>query len=179
MGKSTDILFDLIDIWAKERELHSKQGKVVSVDTDAKTCVVTPTDGGPDILDVRLEADEDTANKGFFVVPAVDSLVIITFISKEESFVSAWTAIDKVIATQGLWQFNGGENGGLTITPELKAQLDTTNALIQSLLDIITGTPIPEPGSGAPSALQTALAAAISGQALGDYSDIENNKVTH
>jgi hypothetical protein len=179
MSKNTDILFDLIEIWANENELYSKQAKVVSVDVDAKTCVVAPSDGGPNILDVRLEADEDTDNKGFFVVPAVDSLVGITFMSKEESFISVWTSIDKVIAKQGLWQFNKGENGGLTITPELKSQLDTTNSLLQALIDIISGAPINEPGNGAPSALQAALAAAISGEELGDYSGIENEDVVH
>lgn len=179
MSKNTDILFDLIEIWAKENELYSKQAKVISVDLSAKTCVVSPSDGGPNILDVRLEADEDTSNKGFFVVPAVDSLVGITFMSKEESFISVWTQIDKVIATQGLWQFNKGENGGLTITPELKSQLDTTNSLLQALIDIISGPPINEPGNGAPSALQAALSEAITGKNLGDYSGIENEDVVH
>ncbi|GAG76973.1 unnamed protein product, partial [marine sediment metagenome] len=139
-----------------------------------------PTDGGSDILDVYLEADQGSAtSKGFFVVPAVGSLVIATFTSKEEAFISAWTEIDKVVSKQTEWIFNNGANGGLTITPELKTQLDTTNELLQALIDIISGAPINEPGNGAPSALQIALSAAITGMDLGDYSAIENELVKH
>ena len=70
-------------------------------------------------------------------------------------------------------------NGGLTITPELKTQLDTTNSLLQALIDIISGTPVNEPGNGAPSALQSALAAAITNESLGTYDNIENEDVKH
>ena len=179
MSKTTDIFFELVSIWAKENELYSKQGTIVSVDESAKTTIVSPSDGGSDILDVRLESDENSESKGFFVVPSVGSLVIVTFISPQESFISAWTEIDTVVAKQGQWTFNEGENGGLTITPELQTQLDKTNALLEGLINVISGTSIPEPGNGAPSALQTALSAAITGKSLGDYSNIENEAVKH
>jgi len=78
-----------------------------------------------------------------------------------------------------LLQFNGGENGGLTITPELVTQLNKTNELLQAVLTVLSGTPIPEPGNGSPSALQAALKAAVAGKQLGDYTSIENPKITH
>ena len=53
MGKETDILFDLIKIWADQNELYSLQAEVSSVDENERTCVVSPTDGGPDVKNVR------------------------------------------------------------------------------------------------------------------------------
>ena len=183
MGKENDILFELIDIWAGQRELYSKQGTVTAVDEDNRTCTVSPTDGGADYLNVRLEADftknTNTDPKGFFIVPAINSLVIISFTDKTNSFISAWTEIEKTVSKQGQWTFNLGENGGLTITPELKAQLDKTNALLTALINIINGAPVPEPGNGSASALQIALSAAITGQSLGSYENIENEAVKH
>jgi hypothetical protein len=188
MATLKDILFDFINLWAKEQEVYSTQGIVQSVDESKRTCVVTPNDGGADLLDVQLEGDLtiDANNsviasspKGFFVVPTVGSVVIVTFTSKENSFISAWTSIDKVISKQCEFIFNDGSNGGLTITPELKTQLDKNNQLLQSVITIINGSPIPEPGNGAPSALQAALAGAIAGKQLGDFSNIENDKVKH
>lgn len=84
----------------------------------------------------------------------------------------------KLKVNKDVWEFNGGTLGGLTKTQELKTQLDKSNTLIESLLAVINGTEIPEPGNGSPSALQIALSAAITGQSLGEYSDIENEKIT-
>lgn len=78
-----------------------------------------------------------------------------------------------------LIEFNGGENGGLTITPALVRELNKTNELLQAILGVLTGAPIIEPGNGSPSALQAALKAAVTGKEIGDYSDIENEKIKH
>ena len=123
MGKESDILFDLVKIWADQNELYSKQGAIKSVNESQRICVVTPNDGGPDIEDVRLEADftdgQSTNPKGFFIVPSAGSNVIVTFMSKEYGFLSAWTSIDKVVAKQGEWIFNDGANLGLVKVTEL------------------------------------------------------------
>ncbi len=74
---------------------------------------------------------------------------------------------------------NDGGNGGLTITPKLVEELNKNNKVLQSIMQILTGSPITEPGNGAPSALQTALKGAISGKQLGDFSKIENEKIKH
>ena len=75
--------------------------------------------------------------------------------------------------------FDGGVNGGLTITPKLVQELNKNNTLLQAIITILSGSPIPEPGNGSPSALQTALKGAISGKELGDFSEIENSKIKH
>jgi len=78
-----------------------------------------------------------------------------------------------------LIEFNGGRNGGMAITPELVSQLNKTNELLQSVLSVILGAPVPEPGSGNPSALQAALKTAVYGKELGNYSKVENLSITH
>ena len=75
----------------------------------------------------------------------------------------------------GKLKVNGGSQA-MVKGNALKTDLDKTNDLLQALLNIISGTPIPEPGNGLPSALQTALQTAISGKALGDYSDIKSEE---
>lgn len=180
MSKTGDLVFEIINIWAKEQELYSKQGTVKSVDLSERTCVVTPTDGGSDILDVYLEADSgDSTNKGFFVVPAVESLVIVTFTSKEESFISAWTEIDTVIAIQGEWTFNDGENGGLTKLQELTDRLNDLEDLFTQLKTDFSGwTPVSNDGG---AALKAVLSAGYLTQTVpnSQVSDFENELVKH
>lgn len=55
-------------------------------------------------------------------------------------------------------------------------ELNKDNDILSSILDILTGSPITEPGNGAPSALQAALKGAVSGKAVADYSKIKSEK---
>lgn len=180
MSKIGDLIFELIKIWAKENELYSKQGTVKSVNLTERTCVVTPTDGGSDILDVYLEADQGTStSKGFFVVPSTGSLVIVTFTSKEEAFVSAWTAIDQVIAKSGEWVFNDGTNGGLTKLQELTSRLNELENLFTQLKTDFNGW-VPSPNDGG-AALKTKLSAGYLTKTIpnSQISDFENELVKH
>ena len=180
MAKETDILFELIGIWAQENELYSKQGTVKSVDLSERTCIVTPTDGGPDILDVYLEADSgDSTNKGFFVVPAVGSLVIATFTSKEEAFLSAYTEISQVVAKQGEWVFNGGDNGGLVKVKELTDRINELESLFDQLkTDLSTWIPVATDGG---AALKTILTSGYLTKTIpnSNINDFENTDVKH
>lgn len=70
----------------------------------------------------------------------------------------------------------GDGNEPMLLGDTTQSEINKSNTLVQSLVTIINGTPIPEPGSGSPSALQAALAAAIIGQSLGDFSQIKSEK---
>lgn len=146
---------------------------VVEVDADSLTCTVSPINGA-ELFNVRLKASVNGVTDGVVEIPAIDSSVLVCLIgnSMDQAFVAKVDQVEKVVIF-------GGENGGLTITPKLVQELNKTNALIQSLLSVINGAPVPEPGSGAPSALQSSLKGAITGKQLGDYSAIENEKVVH
>lgn len=85
-----------------------------------------------------------------------------------------------VARNNGTLELNGKSLGGLTKTKELKTQLDKNSAILQSLLAVInSAAPIPEPGSGSPSALQAAFKVAVAGKVPGDFSQIESDKVFH
>ena len=106
--------------------------------------------------------------------PVVESDCLIAILEGHESVAFLMYANEVE-----LLQFNGGENGGLTITPELVTQLNKTNEMLQAVLGVLSGAPIPEPGNGSPSALQAALKTAVAGKELGNYNNIENSKITH
>src|SRR5688500_12069595 len=61
---------------AKQETFDSVIGKVKSVDTSKKTCIVTRVEDAPDILDVRLSAIEST-DKGIIPSHVICSFVII------------------------------------------------------------------------------------------------------
>lgn len=83
-----------------------------------------------------------------------------------------------VARKDGSVELNGKDFGGLVKIEELKTQLEKNRQILQIFLQVLQ-TPIPEPGNGAPSAFQAALAAALGGRSPGDFSNIENNKVNH
>ncbi|HWB93506.1 MAG TPA: hypothetical protein VG605_16715 [Puia sp.] len=151
---------------------------VESVDVPSRTCIVSMLIGQntTEIPDVLLMAEVDD---GFILIPAEGSTVVIARSTYNQPFVVLFSQLQTVLFSADNIQFNDGSYGGLTKTPELRAQLDKTTALLQAVVDIINGPPISEPGSGSPSALQTALKSAIAGQELGDYSEIENTIITH
>lgn len=76
----------------------------------------------------------------------------------------------------GKIEIGGNENFAVKYN-ELKAELDKTNDLLTGIINILNGDPIPEPGNGSPSALQTSLKGAITGKELGDYSQAKNDKI--
>lgn len=160
---------------------------VSSVDIDSQTCdcVAISDNAETEIPNVRLSAE---ANDGIIIIPKVDSTVIVGLSSRIGAFVAMFEDLDSYqiainettfLIQDGLTQFNDGSFGGLTKTQELKTQIDKTNEVVNIILTILTGSTVNEPGNGAPSALQAALGAALAGKQVGDFSDIENDKVTH
>jgi hypothetical protein len=61
----------------------------------------------------------------------------------------------------------------------LRDEVNKLKATVDALLAVIRGTPIPEPGNSAPSALQIALNTAASGQTTGSFTNILNTEVKH
>lgn len=64
----------------------------------------------------------------------------------------------------------GGDTDNMVRYSVLKAEYDKTKDTLDTILNILNGAPIPEPGNGAPSALQQALAGALVGKQTGDIS---------
>jgi hypothetical protein len=137
-------------------------------------CDCAPIDGSAIIEDVKLCADyNDTSNgTGVIFEPTPGSIVIVSFKSDSDAYVSMVSPVAHIY-------LNGNDFGGIPNAIELKTQLDKNNQLLNHLITVIKGIPINEPGSGAPSALQAALSAAIATDTIGDFSNIQNDSVKH
>lgn len=140
---------------------------VLSVDSGAATCECDPVDGSAIIEDVRLQA---APGNGMLYIPVIGSVVIVQLVSDSEGFVSMFSELESV-------QYLDGSFGGLTKTPELKIQLDKTNDVINAIANALT-TWVVAPNDGG-AALKAAVIAALAGKVVGDYSDIENEDITH
>jgi hypothetical protein len=79
--------------------------------------------------------------------------------------------------TKDIWEFNGGDLGGLTKTQELKTQLDKVTARIDGIIDAITNAvPVTDySGAGLQASIVAGLQLIID---LEDFSQIENTKIT-
>lgn len=76
--------------------------------------------------------------------------------------------------------YNGGENGGLTNTPELKTQLEKLTARVDGIIDAIkdpTVIPTAQDGGNALWALFKGLIAQITEKE--NFDNIENEKIRH
>ena len=182
MSKISEILNQFIQIWVDKNELYSKQCTVKSVNVAQRTCVCSPTDGSADVLGVYIEADYDETDSqpsGFFVVPKVDSLVIVTFLDKDNAYISAWTEIESVVLKAGQFTFNDGANGGLIKIESLVSRLNDLEKLLSQLKTDFTAW-VPANNDGG-AALKTKLTAGFLTKTVPDSkkSDFENEKVKH
>jgi len=111
--------------------------------------------------------------------PSVDNAVTSISYVKGQGLTYVDEFNNQINVTQGKFQIvpSGSLNIGqgkepIPLGTTLQSQIEKTNNLLQSLLNVIEGASIPEPGNGSPSALQTALKAAVGSQTLGDFSNI-------
>lgn len=152
---------------------------VTAVDKDDDTITVKP-EGKAERTGVRLKSVVEDSESKIVVYPAIDSVVVVGVLHNDnkELFVQKVNTIDEVIVNCPNMVINGGENGGLTITPELKEQLNKMSARIDALYDAIkNGVPIAQDGGAGYQATMKAILATVAQSE--DFSNIENDKVTH
>jgi hypothetical protein len=135
------------------KTIKSINGSIVTVSGDAKKGVINISVEGGSISQLNISAAN--ANKN--------------------AKINIRCQGDIKIETTGTLKINKGSEAMIKGN-ELNTQLDTSNELLQALIDIIKGGPINEPGNGAPSALQLALSNAIATKSLGDYSNIKSTE---
>jgi hypothetical protein len=159
---------DIIKELAKTGEqVYCVIGSVLSVDKDKKVCDVQRLDRLADLLDINLSPSEKS---DILIVPKIGANVIVGLTSIGDGFIASIDEVEEII-------FYGGDNGGLIKHNEFKTQIDKLNAQVQGILKVIKSAPIPEPGSGAPSAFQVALQTAVIPLLDADFSNIENTKI--
>jgi GTP cyclohydrolase III len=117
---------------------------VVSVDEGAYTCVCKGLeDTDAQFEDVYLSAEP---NDGLIQIPSVDSTVIVAQTRYNKTYVVMFSDITKVILvigqssltiTDGLFEFNGGDNFGMVLVSALVTKL---NNLENKVNDLVTFT---------------------------------------
>jgi len=104
---------------------------VSDIDLATFTCTCTPINGDAEFYDVLLNAD---AEKGFTLIPANGSLVIIQQTSQANAYVTMVSKVDQVYLA-------GDANGGLVKVQVLNAALNNLQTEINTL-KTLTGTAI-------------------------------------
>lgn len=118
---------------------------VISVNLTENTCYCSPINGDADLVGVRLMADN---KNGFLLIPEVNSIVVVDFLSDSSAFVSLVSKVSEV-------QLNGSNYGGLVKITELTTKL---NALVNALniqLPLIASGIAAGGGSYTPTLLNT------------------------
>ena len=161
----------------KDDRLRYVFAEVVSVDTDANTCVVMPIGNtvSSEIPNVQLQAD---VSDGVEIIPSVGSTVIVMWSLYNKPYVAMFSEVERIgINANDVVELQDGSFGGLTKTQELKTQLDKLNEQLQAVISSLTNwTPVNFDGG---AALKVYFASAIAGKTEADFSNIENEKVTH
>ena len=111
---SKDLIDALRSITKQNNDGFSKVCTVDSVDLTNLTCYCVPINGDADIQEVRLMANIDN---GFLLIPKVDSVVVVSFLSDSSAYVSMVSKVSEI-------QLNGTNYGGLIRVAELTTKLN-------------------------------------------------------
>lgn len=101
---------------------------VSNINTTEMTCTCTPINGDAEFFDVLLNADAD---KGFTLIPADKSVVIVQQTSQATAYVSMVSKVDQIYLA-------GDANGGLVKVQVLNAALNNLQTEINTLKVAIT-----------------------------------------
>ena len=140
---------------------------VSDIDLATFTCTCTPINGDAEFYDVLLNADAD---KGFTLIPANGSLVIIQQTSQANAYVTMVSKVDQVYLA-------GDANGGLVKVQDLTSKLNALENKVNSLIiacasQVVTLAPS---GAFALAPFFTSVTPLIPTQQI----EIENTKVKH
>lgn len=146
---------------------------VSDIDLATFTCTCTPTNGDAEFYDVLLNADAD---KGFTLIPANGSVVIVQQTSQATAYVSMVSKVDQVYIA-------GDANGGLVKVQVLNAalnnlqtEINTLKATLSSNLTLM-GAALSGVDGGVTSTQAGILSALVLPQI--NISQIENTTVKH
>lgn len=124
----------LKNITKSDNEPFCVVATVDEVDLVNKTCLCLPIDESKaDLMNVRLMSDNKT---GFLIIPKVGSIVVVSFISNELTYVSMFYEVDKIL-------LNGDNYGGLVKVQELTNKINALENLTNNILSALKGTTIP------------------------------------
>lgn len=124
---------------------YSKVCTVDSVDLVNRTCYCIPINEDADITEVRLMANIDN---GFLLIPEVNSVVVVSFLSDSSAYVALVSKVSEV-------QLNGTNFNGLIKIDEQTAKLNQLVTELQTQLGLIATGIAAGGGSYTPATLST------------------------
>lgn len=134
---------------------------------------VEPVNGDPMLYGVKVKLN--TSVQGWEVVPKIGSEVLVGCVNGNEKnlFVAMFSEVEEV-------KIKGDANGGLTITPNLVAELNKMKARIDQIYTTFSTAVVPAPppdaGSGIIATMKVAMAAPLP---IENFNNVENKKVKH
>lgn len=124
---------------------YGKVCTVDSVDLVNRTCYCIPINEDADITEVRLMANIDN---GFLLIPEVNSVVVVSFLSDSSAYVALVSKVSEV-------QLNGTNFNGLIKIDEQTAKLNQLVTELQTQLGLIATGIAAGGGSYTPATLST------------------------
>lgn len=124
---------------------YGKVCTVDSVDLVNRTCYCIPINEYADITEVRLMANIDN---GFLLIPEVNSIVVVSFLSDSSAYVALVSKVSEV-------QLNGTNFNGLIKIDEQTAKLNQLVTELQTQLGLIATGIAAGGGSYTPATLST------------------------
>lgn len=121
-------------------------------------------------LNIHVKGNVNIYTEGDTNIKAVDGDVNVTTNQDMNFNVSS----NVNVQSKKLIVHNGEE--AMVRGDKLQTEIDKSNDTLKTIVDVLTGSTIPEPGNSAPSALQAALNAALQGKEIGDFSEIKSEK---
>jgi hypothetical protein len=151
--------------------------KVESVNINDKTCYCIPINGDADIPNVRIMAQNE---KGFLLVPKVGSVVIISFLTDSDAYISMVSEVSEI-------QLNGDNYDGLVKINDLVTKLNNAENRINLIVTDLQAISIAAAATTTAPVLGSTLAGFIN-SAIANLAvpltptikiDLENNTVKH
>jgi hypothetical protein len=165
---------DTLDIRALIQKLAKTDDEIYSLvctvkEVNGDFCSVAPVNGDAEIFKVKLVAG--SSKTPLLIEPVVDSVVVVTFLSKNTAFISLYSEIESV-------QIRGDQYGGLIKIEELVKKINALENQVNDLYNALIGIVVPLAPSGA-YPLAPSFAAIQPIAPTTQKSDLENDKIKH
>lgn len=166
---------DTLDIRALIQKLAKTDDEIYSMvctvkEVNGEFCTVTPVNGDAEIFKVKLVAG--SSKTPLLIVPVVDSVVVVTFLSKNTAFISLYSEIETV-------QIRGDQYGGLVKIEELVKKINTLEGRINDLLTALKSITVTIPSGGGAVPFAPFFAAISPIVPTTQKADLENDKIKH
>jgi methylase of polypeptide subunit release factors len=128
---------------------YSRVAIVTDVDKDALTCTVKTADEKSVYTNVRLKEVGEKAEEGFWLIPKINSRVIINLVGYNQPYISMFSDIEEIKwAIEELNTFTFSANDGMQVLLDsgkftLKNSDESLKVVLSDLIQAITNLQVP------------------------------------